>query len=297
MPRRAKDHALLFLKPDALIHSLSGAIMTRISNAFNSLPTGNRHRVGIIYAAQKVVAPTEELLREHYAHLREKPFFQSTVDYILGKHHYTREWAEKRGLLPEDVTRYRRLLVYAVAGTGIVKVIRGVLGPTDPDEAKRIAENTIRAQHGERRPILDPHDSSRITDYLFYNVAHASAEGDEDRELRLWFTPADFSDDYYRESLGFAIAQRHYYLTPDNLVTDRYTPRAMCIAAPSDMVWTSDLEILDAHLEHGPRATTLLSSAVAKYRLNMPTSRPSHRQETALDRLRNMIATLLGRNQ
>lgn len=108
-----------------------------------------------------------------------------------------------------------------------------------------------------------------MIDWVYYNVAHASNEGEQERELRLWFKPADFSDRAYREPLDYIVCKKHYYLTEDGIIIDHYMPGSLCIAAPSDILWKSDMKILEDHLQNGRNAKSDLRIAVAKYKLNL----------------------------
>ena len=266
------EQTLLILKPDALIHSLSGLVLSRISSTFNAIAGHIGSRVGLVFSAQKVLSPTREILETHYGHLKAQPFFESTIEYVAGLHHYTEDWACQRGLDPAEVTRHRRLLLYAIAGEGITRIVRDVLGPTNPEQAKEVAENSIRAQHGASRPVFAVDDPTRITTYVCHNVAHASDEGEQNRELRLWFTPQDFCHQSYREPLGITLSERKYFLTEGGQIANGWSPASLYIAMPGDMVWSADLEVLEDHRKRGIRARTNLSAVVAKYKLNRMTA-------------------------
>jgi len=57
------QYTLIILKPDALVKSLTGNILTRLSEA----------RLRIIGA--KVVRVSRELAEQHYEHFKDEPFF------------------------------------------------------------------------------------------------------------------------------------------------------------------------------------------------------------------------------
>ena len=268
MTIRPIEQTLFFFKPDSLKHSLTGQVLTRISDSFNTIAEERGSRIGIVYSAQKTVSPTRSLLEVHYPHLSGR-ILQSTIDYVLGLDHYTEEWATEREISSEELPRYRRLSVYAIAGGGITQIVRDILGPTDPDEAKAEAENSVRAQHGINRKITDPNDKDRVLYSVFYNIAHASEEGEQERELRLWFKPGEFSHKCYREQLDYVFCEKHYYLTKDGLVRSKHELGSLCIAAPSDMVWRLDILILEDHLQNGKNAKSDLRIAVEKYRVNL----------------------------
>ncbi|MCS7151696.1 MAG: hypothetical protein NZ928_04880, partial [Endomicrobia bacterium] len=71
--QRKHQYTLVIIKPDALVKSLTGNILTRLSEA----------RLRIIGA--KVVKVTRELAEIHYAHLKDKPFFEDLYRYFSGQ--------------------------------------------------------------------------------------------------------------------------------------------------------------------------------------------------------------------
>ena len=137
---------LVIIKPDGLQKSLTGNILTKLSDA----------KLVIIAAKMKVV--TRPLAEEHYCHMKEKPFFEEIVRYLMGEFHTKRTMA----------------LVYH--GDNAIQRVRQICGATNPEEA---APDTIRGAYG------------RITTKGVYeNVIHASSNPEEsEREIKLWFEP------------------------------------------------------------------------------------------------------------
>ena len=137
---------LVIIKPDGLQKSLTGNILTKLSD--------EKH----VIIAAKVKAVTRELAEEHYRHMKDKPFFEDIVRYIMGEYHTKRVMA----------------LVYH--GEDVIARVRKICGATNPEEA---APGTIRGSYG------------RITTKGVYeNVIHASSDpGDAEREIKLWFQP------------------------------------------------------------------------------------------------------------
>ena len=64
------ERTYIMLKPDALQRGLSGEIIARIE------------RKGYRITHLKTMLLDEPILREHYAHIADKPFFPPTVDYM-----------------------------------------------------------------------------------------------------------------------------------------------------------------------------------------------------------------------
>ncbi|MCF7870653.1 MAG: nucleoside-diphosphate kinase [Candidatus Omnitrophica bacterium] len=111
-----QEATLVIIKPDGLKKSLTGNILTRLSEA----------KLKIIGA--KVVEVKEDLANAHYRHLQDKPFFQELIKYISGKLH-----GENR-VMP---------LVYW--GENAIGKVRRIAGATNPEEADPIS---IRGAYG-----------------------------------------------------------------------------------------------------------------------------------------------------
>jgi nucleoside-diphosphate kinase len=141
-----EEPTLVLIKPDGLQKSLTGSVLSRLSEA----------KLSII--ATKVKVATRSLAEEHYRELKNKPFFEEIVQYLMGNFHVPRVMA----------------LVYH--GDDAIKKVRAICGATNPEDA---APGTIRGSFG------------RITTKGVYeNVIHASGNsGDAAREIKLWFEP------------------------------------------------------------------------------------------------------------
>ena len=72
MPNQA---TLIVIKPDGLKKSLTGNILTRLSET----------KLEIV--AAKIVRVSKDLAEEHYRHLKDKPFFADLIKYIRGELH------------------------------------------------------------------------------------------------------------------------------------------------------------------------------------------------------------------
>ena len=66
------EQSLVLIKPDGLVKSLTGNIITKLSET----------ELKIVGA--KIVEVTRELAEEHYQHLREEKFFDELIKYIMG---------------------------------------------------------------------------------------------------------------------------------------------------------------------------------------------------------------------
>jgi nucleoside-diphosphate kinase len=151
----AMEQTLILIKPDGLVKSLTGNVISRLSEA----------KLTIMGA--KVVHVSRELAMKHYEHLKDKPFFEELVDYIVG-----------------DVHKTYRVLALVYQGDNAILKIRDIVGDTDPEKANPV---TIRGAYG------------RITTSgVFENVVHASSSSeDAEKEIKLWFEPAEIVEDIY----------------------------------------------------------------------------------------------------
>ncbi len=148
------NQTLVLIKPDGLKKSLTGNVLTRLSET----------KLDIIGA--KIVCVSRQLAEEHYRELKDKPFFNELIKYLMGHYHKKKVMA----------------LVYG--GDDAIKKVRKICGATNPEEADMVS---IRGQFG------------RITTKGVYeNIIHASASPEEaEREIKLWFKPDDIITDVY----------------------------------------------------------------------------------------------------
>ena len=148
------QQTLILIKPDGLKKSLTGNVLTRLSET----------KLEIV--AAKIVQVSKKLAEEHYDMLKDKPFFEDLIKYIMGEYHKKKVMA----------------LVYW--GDGAIDKVRQICGSTNPEEADPVS---IRGAYG------------RITTKGVYeNVIHASAnEVDAEREIKLWFQPEDLIVEMY----------------------------------------------------------------------------------------------------
>ncbi len=155
-----EEQTLVLIKPDGLIKSLTGNIITTLSET----------KLKIVGA--KVINVSRELAEKHYSNLKEKmiakhgekkglQIFENTLEYIQGKFHTSRVLA----------------LVYQ--GEGAVKKVRELAGETNPEKASPIS---IRGKYGRI------HSETQVLE----NVIHCSENPEEaKKEIALWFKPEE----------------------------------------------------------------------------------------------------------
>ena len=116
------EETLIILKPDCMEKRIAGEVIGRFENA------------GFTIVAAKMMQLDDTILREHYAHVAELPFFPDIEAFMRS--------------LP--------VMPMVLSGDGAIAKVRELLGPTNPKEAP---VGTIRGDLG--------------TD-MMRNVVHAS---------------------------------------------------------------------------------------------------------------------------
>jgi len=110
------EQTLILIKPDGLKKSLTGNILTRLSET----------KLKIVGA--KVIRVSRELAEKHYAHLKGKPFFEELIKYLTGELHQT-----------------PRVLAMVYEGEEAIAKVKKLAGATNPEEAE---PTSIRGAYG-----------------------------------------------------------------------------------------------------------------------------------------------------
>lgn len=240
MDKKVREQTLVLIKPDALKNSLTGYVLSQLS----------QFHTGLFFAGAKIVHVSKMLADEHYFEHRGKVFFPSLLEYITGRIHY-----------PGEPLKHRVIaLVYQ--GPGAVQKIRDIAGPTNPHTARDEKPGCIRAL-GTVVPLKDAagNDVGERMD----NLIHASATNEEaEREIKLWFKPGDIPPAI--RTYDVEINEGYFYYR-DGQLSDKYDPGSICFLAPGTTAWKSDLEILRLLLEGKPAAGPL-ATVVSKYLIN-----------------------------
>jgi len=160
------QQCLVLIKPDGLVKSLTGNIISTLSET----------KLKIVGA--KVVKVDRKLAEAHYADLKANQIrkhgeekgtqiFEDTMRYIMGEFHTDRVFA----------------LVYE--GENATEVIRKLVGRTNPEEAD---PTSIRGKYGRINSKT----------HVLETVVHASeSEKEAKREIQLWFKPAELTEIIY----------------------------------------------------------------------------------------------------
>ena len=107
---------LVLVKPDGLKKSLTGNILTRLSET----------KLEIV--ASKMARVSQELAEGHYKHLKEKPFFKELITYLQGELHDR-----------------RKVMALIYWGDDAIVKCRSLAGSTNPEEAD---PTSIRGSYG-----------------------------------------------------------------------------------------------------------------------------------------------------
>lgn len=101
MERPKDEKSLIIIKPDAVQRNLIGEIVSRIE------------KKGLKITGMKMMSIEDATLEEHYAHIKDKPFFPGIRDFM----------------------KYCPVVVMAIEGINAVSAIRLLVGPTKAWEA------------------------------------------------------------------------------------------------------------------------------------------------------------------
>jgi nucleoside-diphosphate kinase len=108
----AQETTLILLKPDCVAKGLNGEVLKRFEAE------------GFRVRGCKMMQLTDELLKEHYSHIADKPFFPEVADFMKSK----------------------PVIAVALSGENIIAHVRDLLGPTD---SKAAPKGTIRGDFGD----------------------------------------------------------------------------------------------------------------------------------------------------
>ena len=238
--KKEVEQTLVLIKPDALRNSLTGYVLSLLSE----------FHTGLRFAGAKIVYVGRLLAEEHYAEHRGKIFFPSLLEYIMGKLHY-----------PDEPWK-RRVIALVYQGQDAVKKIRDICGPTNPLVARDKNPGCIRAL-GTLVSLKDADD--KIIGERMDNLIHASASNeDAEREIKLWFKPTDIPP--FMRAYPTEINQDHYYLKDGSLYMTHETG-CICLLAPGDIAWKTDIDTLRS-LGKVSQMASPLGSVAAKYLIN-----------------------------
>jgi len=134
------EKTLIIFKPDCMEQRHAGNVLDRFEKA------------GFTIVGCKMTQLTPKILREHYAHVADKPFYPEIEKFMSS----------------------RPVLVLALQGDSVVSKVRDLLGPTD---SRKAPKGTIRGDFGTE---------------MMKNVLHASDSVENaEIELARFFSPGE----------------------------------------------------------------------------------------------------------
>ncbi len=135
------DKTLIIFKPDCMKKKLMGSVLSRFEAA------------GFSVAGCKMMELDSAVLREHYAHIADKPFFPEIESFMASE----------------------PVVAMILEGENVIDTVRELLGPTDSTKAPA---GTIRGDYGET---------------VMINVVHASDSPEAAKaEIKRFFSESDF---------------------------------------------------------------------------------------------------------
>lgn len=150
------ERTLVLIKPDGLIKSLTGNIITSLSETKLKIIAAKVVKISREFAEQHYDGLKDNLIKKH-GKKRAAEIFENIIDYIQGKFHTDRVLA----------------LVYG--GENAVNKVRKICGLTNPEKADLVS---IRGKYGRI------HSETGV----FENVIHASdSKKSAKKEIKLWF--------------------------------------------------------------------------------------------------------------
>jgi len=130
------QRTLILLKPDSVSQKICGKVIARFEGA------------GLVIRGIKMIRLQPSLLREHYSHIADKPFYPEVEQFMSS--------------VP--------VIALALEGENAVEQVRQMLGVTD---SRKAAPGTLRAEYGKDQMV---------------NVAHASDSPESaEREVKRFF--------------------------------------------------------------------------------------------------------------
>jgi nucleoside-diphosphate kinase len=122
---KTQERTLILLKPDALQRNLLGTIIQRFE------------KKGLKIAGLKMMQLSDVVLDEHYAHHKDKPFFQGLKSFM----------------------KESPVVAIVLEGLEAVSVVRGMCGPT---QSRQAAPGTVRGDFSMSRQANIIHSSDSV---------------------------------------------------------------------------------------------------------------------------------------
>ncbi len=109
----------MILKPDALVRGITGKVIDRLESK------------GLKLVASKMMMLNEEVLKQHYSHLVDKPFFGGLVEYMTSAPVIVQVWEGKEATsvvrLMAGVTNPRQAQPGTIRGDFAIDIPKNVI--------------------------------------------------------------------------------------------------------------------------------------------------------------------------
>jgi nucleoside-diphosphate kinase len=164
----SREESMVILKPDALERGVAGDIISRLEG------------LGLVPTRMKLIVADDDRLARHYP--------DSLAPTIGEKSRAAgTDVGEDAAAYGREVLRWNReymkrgpVMVMTWAGDGVIKMIRGAIGHTDPSKAEK---GTIRGDLG-----IDSISKANAERRGTENMIHASGSPEEAaQEIAIWF--------------------------------------------------------------------------------------------------------------
>jgi len=152
-----KEQSLVLIKPDGIVKSLTGNIISVLSET----------KLKIVGA--KMVRVNKELAEVHYERHRGKPFYEELTSYLTGKLNF----------------HTNRVFALVYEGENAINTIREHVGDKNPEIAH---PSTIRGKYGR---------VNSKTGVFENVVHASDTPEEAEREIKLWFSPAELASVIY----------------------------------------------------------------------------------------------------
>jgi len=150
----AKEQSLVLIKPDGIVKSLTGNIISIISES----------KLKVVGA--KLIRVSEELAKKHYIKHEGKDFYSGLIKYLTGGAQF----------------HTNRVLALVYEGEDAIRKLRNLVGDKNPELAH---PTTIRGKYGRI------HSSTGVFENVIHA---SDTQEEAEREIKLWFSPGELAN-------------------------------------------------------------------------------------------------------
>jgi nucleoside-diphosphate kinase len=157
MVKNSLEQTLVIIKPDGIVKSLTGNILSILSET----------KLKIVGA--KLIRVNKELAERHYEKHKGKFYYDGLIDYLCG-----------------NLTFHtNRVLVLAYEGKNAVNKVRRLIGDKNPELADPL---TIRGKYGRVNSKNQAYENV---------IHSSDGVKEAEREIKIWFSPSELANVIY----------------------------------------------------------------------------------------------------